>query len=370
MTKENQYAAMKFAALATSKSQFRWHSEIAPAVQMLREQAEKISGFSLRSFGDFCAGIGGFRIALQQLGLKCVFSCEIDPAARATYLLNFGDLPFPDIRKIDPKKLPAMDIFCAGFPCQPWSQSGAGRAFEDARGTIIFSIIEIIKAIKPPMILLENVTGILSKRFKMELEEINAAIRDAGYSVEILNLDAANYGVPQSRPRVFFVCFRSDLKVAKVSPPPPIPSENTIASILEPDGPSTAKLDLPFRKDAVWALNEWEDRESAIVPGDRKPCQVAAIRDGSQADRIYSIAGLAPTHAACSGWACGGSTIIRIGKNRYRSFTYKECARQMGFPENYRYLATETGRVRQLGNSVVVPAVMAVMCEAMRAMAA
>ena len=108
-------------------------------------------------FIDLFSGIGGFRLAFESVGAKCVFSAEIDKHACQTYESNFGDYPLCDVSQLDPKDMPNFDILCAGFPCQPFSIAGQRKGFSDTRGTLFFDIERIIEAKQPKVFILENV---------------------------------------------------------------------------------------------------------------------------------------------------------------------------------------------------------------------
>ena len=154
-------------------------------------------------FIDLFAGIGGFRLALQNLGGKCVFTSEWDREAQKTYKANFGEIPFGDITKETTKSyIPDnFDILCAGFPCQAFSIAGKRGGFEDTRGTLFFDVAEIIKRKQPKAVFLENVKGLRSHNKGKTLETILNVLRnDLGYFVpepEIVN--AKDFGLPQNR---------------------------------------------------------------------------------------------------------------------------------------------------------------------------
>ena len=114
-------------------------------------------------FIDLFAGVGGFRIAFENLGNTCVFSSEFNSSSQKVYETNFGEKPFGDINLINPSTIPDFEILTAGFPCQPFSLCGKKEGFRDTtRGTLFFNIAEIIKAKMPEMVLLENVKGIVT----------------------------------------------------------------------------------------------------------------------------------------------------------------------------------------------------------------
>jgi len=177
------------------------------------------------TFIDLFAGIGGFRLALQNLGGKCVFTSEWDKYAKQTYKANFGEVPFGDITKQKIKKhIPNnFDVLCAGFPCQAFSIAGKRGGFEDTRGTLFFDVAEIIKKHKPKAFFLENVKGLRNHdRGRTLLTILNTLKEDLDYYVpdpEIIN--AKDFGVPQNRERIFIIGFRKDLGIKTFKYPKP-----------------------------------------------------------------------------------------------------------------------------------------------------
>lgn len=165
-------------------------------------------------FIDLFAGIGGFRMALQNLKGKCVFTSEWDEPAKKTYAANYGETPFGDITKPETKNfIPSgFDILCAGFPCQAFSIAGRRGGFEDTRGTLFFDVAEIIKKHKPKAFFLENVKGLTNHDKGKTLSTILNVLRnDLGYFVpEPQIMNAKDFGVPQNRERIFIVGFRKD----------------------------------------------------------------------------------------------------------------------------------------------------------------
>lgn len=176
-------------------------------------------------FIDLFAGIGGFRIAMQSLGGKCVFTSEWDEQAKKTYEANFGEVPFGDITREETKKFipDGFDVLCAGFPCQAFSIAGKRGGFEDTRGTLFFDVAEIIKKKQPKAIFLENVKGLFNHDKGKTLKTILNVLReDLGYFVpdpQVLN--AKDFGVPQNRERIFIVGFRADLGIDNFEYPKP-----------------------------------------------------------------------------------------------------------------------------------------------------
>src|SRR5699024_5308141 len=162
-------------------------------------------------FIDLFAGIGGFRLALQNLGGKCVFTSEWDKDAKRTYKANFGETPFGDITKEETKQyIPDnFDVLCAGFPCQAFSIAGKRGGFEDTRGTLYIDVAQIIKRKQPKAIFLENVKGLRNHNGGKTLAtNLNVLRNDLRYFVpepEIVN--AKDFGVPQNRERIYIVGF-------------------------------------------------------------------------------------------------------------------------------------------------------------------
>lgn len=170
------------------------------------------------TFIDLFAGIGGFRMAFQNLGGECIFSSEWDEQAKKTYYANYGEVPFGDITKESTKnKIPQhFDILCAGFPCQAFSLAGKRLGFAETRGTLFFDVAEILRRHQPKAFFLENVKGLVihdrGKTFKTILNTLD----ELGYVVpdpEIVN--AMYFGVPQHRERIYIVGFRKDLGISK-----------------------------------------------------------------------------------------------------------------------------------------------------------
>lgn len=176
------------------------------------------------TFIDLFAGIGGFHLALHSLGGECVYASEWDAAARKTYEENFknlspkmfkgglfcGDITLEENQRLIPEQ---ADILCAGFPCQPFSQAGFKKGFNEARGTLFFEIAKIIKEKKPKAIFLENVRNLLKHDNGKTFEVIrNILENELGYTIYYKIVKASDYGLPTHRPRIYIVGFRNDVK--------------------------------------------------------------------------------------------------------------------------------------------------------------
>ena len=177
------------------------------------------------TFIDLFCGIGGFHQALKKLGAKCILACDIDKDCREVYFENYGIKPVEDVKKINPTQLPDFDILTAGFPCQAFSNGGKKKCFEDSRGLLFDEIIRIAKEKKPKFMFLENVKHILKVSDGEIIDYIKEKIDSIGYNLTLFQLSPHNYGIPQQRERVYFVCVLKTLQ-------PPVNSSPTI--ILNP----------------------------------------------------------------------------------------------------------------------------------------
>lgn len=196
-------------------------------------------------FIDLFAGIGGIRLAYQNLGGKCVFSSEWNNFAKKTYEANFGEVPFGDITKINEKEIPDHDILLAGFPCQPFSIAGVskknalGRShgfLDETQGTLFFDIARILEYKKPKAFMLENVKNLVSHDKGNTFKVIKNTLTELGYSIHFQVLDGKHF-VPQHRERIIIVGFRKDIFEEKENFKfPKLPDPKTkIKDILEPE---------------------------------------------------------------------------------------------------------------------------------------
>ena len=174
-------------------------------------------------FIDFCAGIGGGRLGLTNNNLECVGYSEIDYYAQKTYKTFYGDKEknYGDLTKIDAEKLPDFDLMIGGFPCLTFSVIGKRAGFNDSRGMIIYSLIDIMKKKNVSYFILENVKGLVNHNNGKTLNEIVKALEDAGYDLEYRVLNSLNYGVPQMRERIYFIGIKKGLKKKKFVWPKP-----------------------------------------------------------------------------------------------------------------------------------------------------
>jgi DNA (cytosine-5)-methyltransferase 1 len=311
------------------------------------------------SFIDLFAGIGGMRLAFQELEGKCVFTSEWDTYAKKTYEANFGKVPFGDITKIDEKEIPNHDILVGGFPCQPFSLAGVskknslGRAhgfMDKTQGTLFFDVARIIKHKKPKAFLLENVKNLRSHDGGNTLKVVEQTLLELGYYVTYKILDGKHY-VPQHRERIIIVGFRKDQKIAfdNFTFPRAPKGTRVLKDILEPQVDPKYTL-----SDKLWQyLQNYAAKHKALGNG-----------FGFGMAKLDGI-----TRTLSARYYKDGSEILiaQKGKNP-RRLTPKECARLQGFPDKFLIPVSNTQAYKQFGNSVVYPLIKAVGREIIRAL--
>lgn len=313
----------------------------------------KKNNISNYKFIDLFAGIGGFRIALESFGLKCVYSSEWDKHAQKTYQANFNEIPDGDITKKKAKDIPKHNILCGGFPCQAFSISGKQRGFEDTRGTLFFDIVRIIKSHKPEILFLENVKNFEKHDNGRTLKVVISNLKKAGYNVFYRVLNASHYGAPTSRQRIYFICFRKDLHIDNFEFPKTTNEKVKLIDYLDTDNKRNAKYTIT-RKD----IKIEKDRINKIKPDlfdnyPQKPLRIGTINKGGQGERIYSPCGHAITLSAYGGGVASKTGAYLIN-GVIRKLTPRECARIMGFPETFIIPVDDNQAFQQFGNSVAI----------------
>lgn len=299
------------------------------------------------TFIDLFAGIGGFRIALQSLGGKCVFSSEWDANAQKTYFYNFGEIPYGDITKESIKNcIPdGFDVLCAGFPCQAFSIAGYRKGFEDTRGTLFFDVAEIIKRKRPKAVFLENVKNLYTHDNGKTFAVIKATLEELGYVVYHKVMNSMEYAnVPQNRERIFIVCF--DPKQVK----------------------NHHQFSFPERTELTHTIHDCIDPEindKALFYGAKFIHYEELKRDMVSMDTIYqwrrqyvreNKSNVCPTLTANMG--TGGHNVpLILTKYGIRKLSPKECINFQGYPKEYQFPTSiaNSAKYKQAGNSVVVP---------------
>ena len=190
-------------------------------------------------FVDLFCGIGGFHQALQKIG-KCVFACDLDKHCRDTYEKNYGLRPEGDITKIDITKIPAFDLLCAGFPCQPFSKAGFQKGFEDDRGNLFFVLCKIIQYHNPKYLLMENVRNLASHDKGNTWSIMHKKIQELGYTTYLtpVILNVLHFNIPQNRERVIIMCKRNDMgelpRLPSIPKNPKLKLTRTLREFLDP----------------------------------------------------------------------------------------------------------------------------------------
>ena len=301
----------------------------------------------LFSFVDLFAGIGGFRLSLQNLGGKCVFTSEWNDAAKLTYTENFGEVPFGDITKESTKNyIPdKFDILCAGFPCQAFSIAGKRKGFADTRGTLFFDIEQIVEKHNPKVVFLENVKNLVShdkgKTFKTIIEVLEKKL---GYQVYYSVLNSMTHAnIPQNRERIFIIAF-DPLQVKnhkKFKFPEKIKLTKNIHDVLE-----KIKQEDKF----------YYSQDHKYYPELSKT--MTSIDTVYQWRRVYvreNKSNVCPTLTANMG--TGGHNVPLIRDNYgIRKLTPRECFSFQGYPHNYILPNIANSKLyMQAGNSVTTP---------------
>uniref|UniRef100_A0A6C0LDY1 DNA (cytosine-5-)-methyltransferase n=1 Tax=viral metagenome TaxID=1070528 RepID=A0A6C0LDY1_9ZZZZ len=367
-------------------------------------------------FIDLFCGIGGFHQALKDLGHKCVLACDIDKACREVYKKNHGIEPVNNVKDIDPEKLEDFDIICAGFPCQAFSNGGKKLCFDDSRGLLFDEIIRIAKVKKPLFMFLENVKHILKVNNSEVIKYIKQKIDETGYELQLFQLSPHEYGIPQQRERIYFVCVRKDIYKGNCSLIHEKKKPNFMNFLDNYD-----KLDKKYfiDGDILNCLESWDEIVKKFKKGEKiSPTimindyykfynenefnQLATWRKGymtknkilinkyqKEFDEFYTENNEILTKRNIYGqldWQCGNikendsifnyfiqirQSGIRVKKAEYfptlvaisqipiygkekRYITPRECARLQGFPENFIIDSNDKNSYKQFGNSVCV----------------
>lgn len=260
-------------------------------------------------FIDLFAGIGGFHLALARQGAQCVFASEINEKAKKTYLANHSldkDAWHGDITLIEPQQIPDHEILCAGFPCQPFSQAGQKKGFDDVRGTLFFNILQILEEKRPEAYFLENVRGLLKHDNGRTFSVIQEKLEALGYSFQSFVVKSSDYGLPQHRPRLFMIGFRDG--VTKIELPEKLPLKYTMSDIFS--GNCEKEVGFTLRVGG-----------RGSVYGDRRNWE------------FYKVDG------------------------EIRRLTSKQGLLMQGFPSDFIFPVSEIEAMKQLGNSVSVDAI-------------
>ena len=336
-------------------------------IDLVQSEIKNRSHIKEMRFIDLFAGIGGFRIALEEFGHKCVFSSEMDKYCQKVYEDNFKDTPSGDITQISENNIPDFDILTAGFPCQPFSYAGRQEGFNDkTRGTLFFDVLRIIKAKRPKMFLLENVKGLKSHNNGETMDIILSALKELGYDVHWKILDSHKFGVPQKRERWYCVGF--DKKVDFKFPIQTNPN-TTLKDIVDVEAKHP---DLELSKFEKSRIQHHFSSSEIRVPHDNsmyapntkkgkhgvfsflKPDKTLRFHIGdaakTQIQEAYycSLDSVAPAIIAAR-----EPKLWDIS----RRLSVDECRKLQGFPDKFIFNVSNLQAKKQLGNSVAVPVI-------------
>lgn len=302
-------------------------------------------------FIDLFAGIGGIRLAFQNLGGKCVFTSEWDTYSKKTYDANFGEVPFGDITKIPENEIPDHDILLGGFPCQPFSIAGVskknalGRAhgfLDETQGTLFFDVARIIKHKMPKAFMLENVKNLVSHDKGKTFTVIKETLKELGYSIYFKVLDGKHF-VPQHRERIIIVGFNNSIFNGRETFEFPKMGDTNFAirDILEDDVDPKYTL-----SDKLWGyLQEYAKKHKA--------------KGNGFGFGLTNLDGISRTISARY-YKDGAEILIPQDGLNPRRLTPRECARLQGFPDSFLIPVSDNQAYKQFGNSVVTPLIQAV----------
>jgi DNA (cytosine-5)-methyltransferase 1 len=311
-------------------------------------------------FIDLFAGIGGFHQAIQRVlpDSECVLASDIDKNAQGVYEVNYEVKPVGDIREIPlDATLPTFSLLCAGFPCQSFSAAGRKQGFDDPRGTLFFDILKLVDQARPTTLLFENVANLVTINEGKPFETILKELTDRNYNVTHCILSPHQFGIPQSRDRVYIVASRekqfdfSRLAAARTL--------STMRSILDTDIPASSYIDpstyVLLPDDLVKRQPRTGMKFCGYIRGELRKTGVREntehlSRVHKQTARIHSVDGNHPTLSASE---TSGRYHIYDGTG-VRKLTLSECYRLMDYPDTFTKHSVKGSAYRQIGNSVCV----------------
>ena len=316
------------------------------------------------NFVDFCAGIGGFRLGLEALDGKAVYTCDIDEKCEETYSANFGTgFDAKDIAGVEPDALPEHNIFCAGFPCQPFSIAGKRKGFSDSRSNVFKHIIRLVQANRPEVVFLENVKHLLYLERGETLKTILRLLNEQGYYTKYKAINSKYFGVPQSRERLYIVGFRSKEAYYRFSFPVEQEITKTFKDIIDEgnrEHPLSPRwLEYIELYSGRKLLNEMSFRvPKTRVMLEKKPDGISLedciLQIRSSGIRAIPITEPFPTFAVS---ISGGGAMIPVHVRERRHLSLLEMKRLMGFPDGYVFPVARTHAIKQLANAVSPPVV-------------
>lgn len=306
-------------------------------------------------FVDLFCGIGGFRYATnmaakkQQLEVECVLSSDIDVAAQDAYEANFNERPIGDITQVNEREVPDHELLLGGFPCQAFSIIGAGKGFDDTRGTLFFDVARILKEKRPRAFVLENVKQLRGHDHGRTLETILRTLDDLGYWVDYRVLNALDFGLPQKRERILIVGFlqgtQGDFKWPRTHSVVP-----SLEKFLENDE------DVPAEYFA----------SKKIVDSRKRMTKHKDLPPGRSIWHENKSGNISPLPYSCALRA--GASYNYLLVDGVRRLTMREMLSLQGFPKSFKIVCNYSETRKQAGNSVPVPMISAVINEVLTVM--
>ena len=308
---------------------------------------------------ELFGGIGGMRLGAEIAcpGAKTVFVSEIDESACRTYAANHGDAPAGDITLIDAGDIPEHDLLLAGFPCQDISIAGKMEGLHGVKSGLFFQIVRIAEHHQPPLIVIENVPMLRTMEHGRTFKVVKDSVERIGYRLRFRLLDASDYGCPTSRERLFIVCFRSDLDADAFHFPFSLGVPTSLRDCLLPDLETRRYAignDRAFVPNGRAARLDWD----GTYP-QRPVCVGNADGRDAQGYRVYDPNAHAITFSA-NGGGLGAQTGLYLVDGVVRRLAPVEAAMAMGFPVEFQFPVNDYDALHQIGNSVAVPVVQAV----------
>lgn len=331
------------------------------------EKKSKYKGIDL-----FC-GIGGFRLAMETNQVQCVFSSDIDKFAQETYNANFHEIPVGDITKVKAEDIPSFDILAAGFPCQPFSYAGLCQGFKDqTRGTLFFDICRIVNHHHPKMIFLENVKGLVSHKNGKTLQTILNNLEKLGYDIHWAVLNSLDFGLPQKRERWYCVAFD---KQTQYEFPKPIGGNPTLRDIIDVNETSKCLRLSNFELDRIkyhfahcHEAERVQHDNSKYAPNTKKGKYGIFSYQKPDGSLRFHVGDVAKTQIQEAFYACLDTYAPTIIAGRTpklwdleRKLSVLEAKRLQGFPDDFVMPVSDNQAYKQLGNSVSVPIIKAIM---------
>lgn len=306
---------------------------------------------------DLFAGIGGIRLAFQKQGGASVFASEWDKFAQKTYKANYGEIPHGDITEISPHDIPDHDILLGGFPCQPFSQAGLKKGFEDTRGTLFFNIAQIIDVKRPKAFLLENVKQLRGHDKGRTLATILKVLDDLDYDVFVDVLKANDFGVPQKRERIFIVGFRRDKDILGEYFKDKNGQDIRINfEFPEPTGIPTRVGDILEKN-----VDEKYTISDKLYEGHLRRKEEHKQKGNGFGFSLFNEESPHTNTISARYYKDGSEVLIDQGENKNpRKLTPRECARLQGFPDELIIPVSDSQAYKQFGNSVSVPVIEAI----------